>query len=227
MPSVKEVLESEDSPDLLLLRLKNPDNFIAGGLHENLREWEEILTDHPMKERILKWLRHGVDVEEFSQHFCGRFKKQHYDSERPPRKIFPNHQSCKKHETFVSSEILKRVTTGALLVWGKVEDGNPPHLVLPLTGEPSKLRLCIDGRFLNLWMQDRPHFTTVSLYVYKNSFMTKCDKSGYDHIRLTESSRSYLGFSGGVGILYVQLSLSAGKNRLLFTIVLGWLCRVT
>jgi len=32
----------------------------------------------------------------------------------------------------------------------------PPHLVLPLTVEPSKPRLCNDDRFLNLWTEERP-----------------------------------------------------------------------
>ena len=55
------------------------------------------------------------------------------------------------------------------------------HLVLPLTVEPSKPRLCLDARFLNLWMRDAP-FSLDKLsdvyfvcFVYPNSFMTKCD----------------------------------------------------
>ena len=34
--------------------------------------------------------------------------------------------------------------------------GVGPHLVLPLTVEPSKLRLCHDERYLNLWIRDLP-----------------------------------------------------------------------
>ena len=60
----------------------------------------------------------------------------------------------------------------------------PPHVVLPLTVEPTKPRLCIDARFLNLWMKDSPfaldRLSDVPRFVYKGSFMTKCDdKSGY------------------------------------------------
>jgi len=48
-------------------------------------------------------------------------------------------------------------------------------------------------------MKDSPfslnRLTDVRSYVYKNSFMTKCDdKSGYDHVLLTESSQQYFGF---------------------------------
>lgn len=134
------------------------------------------------------------------QPFRGRFKKESYDSEHPPRRTYVNHPSSKKHASFVSREILKRVTMGAVIPWGRVADSeDSPYLVLPLTVEPSKPRLCIDARFLNLWMRDSPfhldRLSDVPHYVYKNSHITKCDdKSGYDHIRLTESSRSYFGF---------------------------------
>ena len=84
---------------------------------------------------------------------------------------------------------------------------DPPHLVLPVTVEPTKPRLCIDARFLNLWMKDMPFsldkLSEVARYVYPGSFMTKCDdKSGYDHVMLTESSQSYFGFSFG-GLWFV------------------------
>ena len=197
--SVSEILASEDQPDLSLLRLRDPDHFVAGGLHVNVEEWEKILIDHPMRERILKWLRNGVDILEFVQRFRGRFKKENYNSDHPPRRRFGNHSSCRAHASFVSCEILKRVTTGAVIPWGKVTDSDPPYLVLPLTVEPSKPRLCLDARFLNLWMKDSPFhldkLSDVPRYIYKNSHITKCDdRSGYDHIRLTESSRSYFGF---------------------------------
>ena len=60
-----------------------------------------------------------------------------------------------------------------------------PYLVLPLTVEPSKPRLCHDARFLNLWMQDKPFtldgVTDLPRYVSKDSYQTVLDdKSGYD-----------------------------------------------
>ena len=67
-----------------------------------------------------------------------------------------------------------------------------PHLV-PVTAEPSKPRICNDNRFLNLWtaisLQQLP------LYVVKDAYQTVCDdKSGYDHILLAPSSRTYFAF---------------------------------
>ena len=62
--------------------------------------------------------------------------------------------------------------------------------MLPFRVEPSKPRLCQDARFLNNWTSDQPFsldtLVDVTRYVYKGSFLTKCDdKSGYDHILLT------------------------------------------
>ncbi|KAK3699432.1 hypothetical protein QZH41_018593, partial [Actinostola sp. cb2023] len=40
----------------------------------------------------------------------------------------------------------------------------------------------------------RDKLADVPRYVYKDSFMTKCDdKSGYDHVLLQESSQTYVG----------------------------------
>ena len=57
---------------------------------------------------------------------------------------------------------MSRLATGAISLLGKVNHVNPPHLVMPLTVEPSKPRLCNDNRFLNLWIKDSP-FTLDSL----------------------------------------------------------------
>ena len=43
----------------------------------------------------------------------------------------------------VSLEIKKRLITGPVRHWGKVGASAPPHVVLPLTVEPTKPRLCI------------------------------------------------------------------------------------
>ena len=56
---------------------------------------------------------------------------------------------------------------------------SPPHVVLPLTVEFTMPRLCIDAWFVNLWMKDSPftldRSSDVPRFVYKGSFMTKCD----------------------------------------------------
>lgn len=163
---------------------------------------------------ILDWIKNKIDITHFCQYFKGAFKGSSYDSDFPPPKQFRNHASCSKFTRFVSEEILKRVTTGAIRVWGKVGVDSPQYLVLPLTVEPSKSRLCLDARFLNLWMKDMPFsldkLADVSRYIYKGSFMTKCDdKSGYDHVLLSSSSQTYVGFEFG-GFWFVCATLPFG-----------------
>uniref|UniRef100_A0A8W8L9T9 Tyr recombinase domain-containing protein n=1 Tax=Magallana gigas TaxID=29159 RepID=A0A8W8L9T9_MAGGI len=70
----------------------------------------------------------------------------------------------------------------------EVGDCVPPHLILPLTVEHTKPRLCHDERFLNLWVMDKPFqldtLKEVPRLVGRNHFMASVDdKSGYDHVR--------------------------------------------
>lgn len=64
----KDVLMSGVEPPLGTLRLRDPDGFIAGGLHTNPNAWELILRHHPLAQEILGWIRHRVDILHFSLH---------------------------------------------------------------------------------------------------------------------------------------------------------------
>ena len=161
-------------------------------------------------------------------HYSGTFKGESYDSDFPPPKYFRNHALSKKFSTFISDAILKRVAMGSVRVWGKVDLDEPPYLVLPLTVEPSKPRLCLDARFLNLWMKDCPFsldkLVDVKRYIYKDSYFTKCDdKSGYDHVHLQESSQVCSVLNGVDGGLSPQLCHLDGKSLHIFTILWDWL----
>ena len=88
--------------------------------------------------------------------------------------------------------------SGVLSLWGEVGVVSPPHLVLPITIEPSKPRLCHEERFLNLWISDLPfkldHLADLPRYVLPGHFQTTFDdKSGYQHVRLHPSSETYFG----------------------------------
>ena len=71
-----------------------------------------------------------------------------------------------------------------------------------LCSSPSSFNPDCHARYLNLWMRDNP-FSLVTLkdlarYVTKDSFQTVLDdKSGYDHIFLTQSSRFLFGIQWG------------------------------
>ena len=210
----QQVISTGVTPNLQSLRLRDPESFMAGGLHPNVHSWEKLLENHPLAEEVSGWIRNKVNVLDFSRPFAGKYKKSSYCSDLPPRKQFSNHISCRSFSSFISQEILNRLMTGSFRLWGVVGVDDPPHLVLPLTVEPSKPRLCLDARFLNLWMMDKPFsldkLADVPRYIYRSSLMTKCDdKSGYDHILLSDDSQTYFGFCFG-GLWFVCRTLPFG-----------------
>ena len=195
----RAIVESLDPPPLENISFPDPSSFLAGGIHRCISLWEKVLARHQGRDLILKWLREGVNVMDFATRFKGNFGRSSYDCDFPPPKVFGNLENCSEFVSFISSSLMERIRMGAVKVWGKVGKTDPPYLVLPLTVEPSQPRLCLDARFLDLWLRDSPfsldRLTDVRSYVYQNSFMTKCDdKSGYDHVLLTESSQQYFGF---------------------------------
>ena len=70
-------------------------------------------------------------------------------------RVFVNHRSCTPFAKFISDTILQRLASGAISVWRHVDEVEPAHLLMPLNVEPSKLRLCTDNCFLNLWSRDQ------------------------------------------------------------------------
>ena len=53
----REVLSSGVSPELEALKLKDPDHFLVGGLHQNVKAWDNVLEGHPLAERIGRWIQ--------------------------------------------------------------------------------------------------------------------------------------------------------------------------
>ena len=112
----EDVLLSGIVPEIELLRLRDPNAFVAGGIHANPTAWEVFLSGYPAKERLLNWIRNKVDIFEFRESFSGLYKNSQYSSYLPPAKRFPNHGSCDKFTNFICEEILKRVSSGAVRV---------------------------------------------------------------------------------------------------------------
>ena len=141
--------------------------------------------------------------------------------------LFPNSSSCTDFRDFVAQTILERVANGSLLVWGEVGKVDPPHLVMPITVEPSKPRMCHDERFLNCWIKDCPfsldYITDLPRYVSAGHYQTTFDdKSGYDHVRLHPSSSTFLSSNGKVGILYLPPCHLDGRQAHISTIPSVW-----
>ena len=148
------------------------------------------------------WISKKVCVYDFVQPFKGRFGGCTYDSSFPVPRLFHNHNSCEPFAEFISKTITDRIAVGAVGVVGKVGQCAPPSIVMPLTVEPSKPRLCQDQCHLNCWMRDMPFrldsLVDVTRYLEKNHFQTKLDdKSGYDHVLMDDDSRLLMGFQWG------------------------------
>ena len=214
VPSPEAVSKLAVKASVRDLRFRNPVCFRAGNIHIFITRWEEVLTGQEKRAEILSYLRDGVDVNSFFAPYKGDFQSKFYDSPIPPSACFPNSKSCEEFTDFISSTISQRLASGSISVWGKVGECTPPYLVMPLTVEPTKPRLCHDERFLNLWVKDSPftldYISNLPRYVGKDSFQTTIDdKSGYDHVRLTENSRKFFGLQWQ-GVFYVYHTIPFG-----------------
>ena len=83
-------------------------------------------------------------------------------------------------------------------MWGKVGECTPPAVVMPLSIEPSKLRLVHDQQYLNCFMRHCPftpdQVVNLPRYLSRDSYHTKLDdKSGFDHFLLSSDSLPYMG----------------------------------
>lgn len=186
------------------LVFRDPDRFVAGSLHGYGAAWEEIMAETPRSQRveILSLINEKVSIFPYFQHYKGKFQGQSYDSDRPPQRLFRNNTSCKDFGAFIRQTLLNRLKMGAVSLLGKVGCVEHPHIVLPLTVEPSKPRLCHDARYLNLWMVDKPfsldRLIDLPRYVSKGTYQTVLDdKSGYDDLLLSEESRPFFGLQWG------------------------------
>ena len=208
VPSPEAVSKLAVKASVRDLRLRNPVCFRAGNIHNFITRWEEVLTGQEKRSQILSYLRDGVDVNPFFAPYKGDFQGKFYDSPIPPSACFPNSKSCEEFRDFISSTISQRLANGSISVWGKVGECTPPYLVMPLTVEATKPRLCHDERFLNLWVKDSPftldYISNLPTYVGQDSFQTTIDnKSGYDHVRPAENSRKFFSLQWqGVYYLY-------------------------
>ena len=150
----------------------------------------------------------------FFTYFQGNFKGQSYDSHVPPQRFFQNASICKDYASFIVHELNESLHTGSIRLLGRVNECEPPKLVIPLTVEPSKPRLCHDERFLNLWIK-HCHFQLETLndvhrLIRHKSLMVACDeKSGYSHVLLSASSQTYFGIQFG-GWLFCYCVLPFG-----------------
>ena len=195
-PTAESVLQGVDF-DIKNLPLRDPKLYKSGQRHHNMDHWNEVLNkgvvDEDIQFRISRWLTQGVDVKEFFSHFKGNFKGLSYDSDEPSSIFLENSISCRDHKEFVDQILYEKIRIGAIRVLGKIGECDMPRVVMPLLVEPSKPRLCLDGMYLNLWIKDSPFrletLNDVHMLIDSEAWMATCDeKSGYEHIALSENS---------------------------------------
>lgn len=199
-PMAEQVLSDPGLPwNIRHLVFRDPKNFVAGQLCANFTSWGPLLKGQDGSTKLVeKCLREGVEVKDFFTHFKGNFMGRCYDSDSPPGAYFPNPPSIERHAEFVARTLEDRLRSGSLELLGRVGEVQPPYIVMPLTVEPSKPRLCHDERYLNLWVRDNPFsletLRDVPTMVGPGDYIATCDeKSAYDGILLGEGSRMYFG----------------------------------
>ena len=144
----KPLYAASGSPSLCV---RDPECFIAGEIHQHLDVWDKLAQGLPNRDEIMGWIQ-KMSVYDFVQPFKGQFGGCTYDSGFPVPRLFHNHNPCKPFTEFISKTTMDRIAVGA--VGGHERVGQcapppPPSIVMPLTVEPSKPRLCQDQRYLN------------------------------------------------------------------------------
>ena len=192
------------------------DSFIPGSLSLCWTFWEShILKGHPLKNDILSWLKHGVQINYFLAPVSkGTYNGVEINSHLPQTYKEQNHVK-QEFKEWVSSEINSLVQMGVLKEWSMDSMGSPtPVVIAPLLVEPSKPRLIYDARYINCFME----LPSVQMFgigkipssCWKGMFMISMDhKSGYYHVPIHPECWKYFGVSWEDKI-YCYVTLSFG-----------------
>ena len=199
LPSPADVLSGAVAPRFDLLRLRDPKHFRCGNLHHFAHQWDS-LSDIPGYDVVKPWLHDGVHVPSFFQHLKGEFNGRVFDSSIPPPMFFQNdRERCLEFKDFITETILQRLYEGSMKWLGRVGIDPPPKVVNALSVEPTKPRLILSMRAVNMFCKDTPFVLTplsdIVQHVPKASFFTGLDDTqGYKHLSLTPASYEYCGF---------------------------------
>jgi hypothetical protein len=217
LPTPAEVLSGAKAPDFGGLRLRDHTNFVSGLLPSYYETWRLVVGDLPEFGVVQSWLRGGVHIPSFFKHFKGVHNGRSFDSVIPPPMYFQNDTKCFDWVEFICKTILKRVEEGSMILLGKLGRGPLPRVINALSVEPTKPRLILSMRAVNLFCRDTP-FTLAPLSeivqtVEPHSFFSGTDDvQGYKQVPLTEASYQFTGFEWQ-GWLFSDTTLPFGwKN---------------
>lgn len=186
---------------------------VVGRLKECIDAWREIGAS-PV---VLDWILNGVTLQ--------------FES-LPSSFVAPNHPGALENETFVTKEIERLVTCGAVK---RCAPGDVPKIVSPLNAVPKKgkvsLRLVIDMRHVNQFIK-APKFKyeghkNLSVVLERDDWVFTLDlKSGYNHLSINEHFVTYFGFYWkGVYYCYVVLPFGLTTAPWIFTKVVKQVLR--
>lgn len=217
-PTPADVLSGAKKPAFEALRFRNPDRFVAGGLHDQPELWDDILAECPLNgSRVRRWLRGKLDIFEFFQPFQGSYRGRHFNSSVPPPMYFPNAPICERFVPFINETITKRIIEGSVELLGRVGEVDPPRCVNALSIEPNKPRLVLSMKGPNLWCKDTPFHLVPLGEIVKSvnkggRFSSTDDAQGYKQVLLSERSKTFCGFEWA-GFYFVDTTLPFGfKN---------------
>lgn len=217
LPDPLDVLAGRAEPDFSALRLRNKETFQAGLLCSFFSAWKKMFANLPEFGVVEPWLRDGVHIPSFFQHYEGVFNGRVLNSVIPPPMYFQNAPVCQEYSDFISDTITMRLKEGSMLLLGKVGEVPPPRVLNALSIEPIKPRLILSMRAVNLFCSDNP-FSLVTLeHIVKpirpgGYFSSTDDVQGYKQIPLTPDSYQFCGFEWG-GFYFCDATLPFGwKN---------------
>ena len=202
LPSPEDVLHGRAKPDFEGLRLRCQDTFVCGSLHQFVSVWDRYMGGIPGYPLVRPWLKVGVDIPSFFQPYKGIFNGRVLDSARPPPMFFQNSDICFQFQDFITQTILKRLEEGSMLCLGRVGKDPPPRVVNALSVEPTKPRLILSMRAVNLFCREcpfslEPLSKIVSALPPDTFFSSFDDVQGYKQLSLTKESYPYCGFEWG------------------------------
>lgn len=203
LPRPSDVLSGSILPDLAGLRLRSPNHFRCGNLHQFAHQWDSFMTGVSGYETIRPWIHDGVHIPSFFQHVDEEYKGRVFNSDVPPPMYFQNDvERCLEFKDFIRTTILQRLKEGSIKWLGRVGVDPPPRVVNALSVEPTKPRLILSMKAVNLFCKTTPFKLTplsdIVRHVPEGSFFSGLDDTqGYKHLSLTVESYPFCGFEFG------------------------------
>ena len=134
LPLPSAVLDGSALPNFGGLRMRSPDAFRCGHLHQFADQWDSFMTGVRGYDVVRPWIRRGVHLPDFFEHYKGEFKGREFDSAVPPPMYFQNdNERIADFTGFVGKTILTRLREGSIKYLGRVGVDPPPRVVCLLS----------------------------------------------------------------------------------------------